>query len=63
MIKYDFQEKETYTKEELKYYFQTMKEKYKWAPAGWNYKAVEMAMFDEDFKSDNIDTILNNRKE
>ena len=58
MIKCDFQEKEVYTKEELKYYFQTMKEKYKRAPVAWNFKSVELAMFDEDFKCDNIDTVL-----
>ena len=56
-----YQEKEMYTKEELKYYFQTMKEKYKGTPAAWNYRAVELSMFDDDFKKDNIDTILNNK--
>jgi len=61
MIKGGFQEKEIYTKEVLKYYFQTMKEKYKHAPAAWNFKAVELAMFDEDFKRDNIDTVLTRR--
>lgn len=57
----DFQEREVYTKEELKYYFQTMKKKYKHVPAAWNFKSVEWAMFDEDFKSDNIDTVLKKR--
>lgn len=55
-------EKEVYTKEELKYYFQTMKEKYKHVPAAWNFKSVEWAMFDDAFKTDNIDIVLNNKK-
>ncbi len=61
MFKCDFQEKEVYTKEELKYYFQTMKKKYKHTPAEWSFKSVELSMFDEDFKRDNIDTVLNDK--
>ncbi len=52
-----------YTEEELKEYFQRMKEKYKGTPIAWNFKSVELAMFDDDFKSNNIDTVLDNRKE
>lgn len=52
-----------YTEEELKYYFQTIKEKYKSAPIAWNCRSVELLMFDDDFKADNLDTILDNRKE
>lgn len=59
MIKCGFQKK-MYTKEELKYYFQTMKEKYKNTPAAWYFRSVELSMFDDDFKY-NIDTVLKRR--
>ena len=60
MIKCGFQEKEMYTKEKLKYYFQTMKEKYKNTPAAWYFRSVELSMFDDDFRN-NIDTVLKRR--
>ena len=50
-----------YTKEELRYYFQTMKEKYKNSPKA--FESVELSMFNDVFKADNLDTVLNNRKE
>lgn len=53
----------TYTKEELRYYFQTMKEKYKNSPTVEAFESVELSMFSDVFKADNLDTVLNNRKE
>lgn len=52
-----------YTKEELRYYFQTMKEKYKSSPTVKAFESVELSMFSDIFKADNLDTILDNRKE
>ena len=56
-----YQKREAYTKEELKYYFQTMKEKYKNTPAAWCFRSVEISMFDDDDFRNNIDTILKRR--
>ena len=53
----------TYTKEELRYYFQTMKEKYKNAPIAERFVSMDLLMFDSIFEADNLDTILDNRKE
>lgn len=53
----------TYTKKELRYYFQTMKEKYKNSPTVKAFESVELSMFSDVFKADNLDTILDNRKE
>lgn len=52
-----------YTKEELKYYFKTMKEKYRNSPTIKAFESVELSMFSNVFKADNLDTILDNRKE
>jgi len=52
-----------YTKEELKYYFQTMKEKYRNAPYVRAFEIVEFSMLDLAFKEDNLDTVLDNREE
>lgn len=52
-----------YTKAELKYYFQTMKEKYKNSPTVKAFELVKLSMFSDAFKADNLDTILDNRKE
>lgn len=51
-----------YTKEELKYYFKTMKEKYRNSPSIKAFESVELSMFNPTFKADNFNTILDNRK-
>lgn len=54
---------ETYTREELKRWFEIMKKEYHGCPMEADLKMVEMAMFAEDFDFQRADDIRNILKE